>query len=97
MLKILDFGISKIIGGDGAADMTGAGMTSTGAIMGTPLYMSPEQARGPVSEIGPTTDIWAMGLIALQLLTGEIYWNANTIAELMVQILSDAFYLPSQR
>jgi eukaryotic-like serine/threonine-protein kinase len=98
ILKILDFGISKIISGsDGASDMTGAGMTSTGAVMGTPLYMSPEQARGRVNEIGPTTDVWAMGLISLQLLTGEIYWRVNTVAELMSHILSEPFYPPLQR
>ena len=97
ILKILDFGISKIIGTDQSADMSGAGMTSTGAVMGTPLYMSPEQARGRVNEIGPTTDVWAMGLISLQLLTGEIYWRANTVAELMSHILSEPFYPPVQR
>jgi predicted Ser/Thr protein kinase len=97
VLKILDFGISKVVAGDGGNDMTGAGMTSTGAVMGTPLYMSPEQARGRVGEIGATTDVWAMGLISLQLLSGEIYWRANTVAELMVQILSDPLYVPSER
>jgi serine/threonine-protein kinase len=96
ILKILDFGISKVVGGE-AADMTGAGMTSTGSVMGTPLYMAPEQARGRVNEIGPATDVWAMGLIALRLLTGEIYWRANTVAELMVQILAEPMAPPSQR
>ena len=96
VLKILDFGISKVIH-DGAADMTGAGMTSTGAVMGTPLYMSPEQARGRVTEIGPTTDVWAMGLICIQLLSGEVYWRANTVPELMAQILSEPLYPPTQR
>ena len=97
ILKILDFGISKLVGSEAANDMAGVGMTNTGTVMGTPLYMSPEQARGRVSEIAATTDVWAMGLISMQLLTGEIYWRANTIAELMVQILSDPFYQPSHR
>jgi serine/threonine-protein kinase len=97
MLKILDFGISKIVGGEAAGDISTSGMTNTGAVMGTPLYMAPEQARGRVHEIGPATDTWAMGLIALFLLTGEIYWRANTVAELMVQILSDPMYPPTQR
>jgi serine/threonine-protein kinase len=96
ILKILDFGISKLVGAD-ANDIAGAGITKTGAIMGTPLYMSPEQARGRTSEIGPATDVWAMGLISMQLLTGEIYWQANTIAELMSQILGEPFYPPSTR
>ena len=77
--------------------MTGAGITSTGSVMGTPLYMAPEQARGRVNDIGPTTDVWAMGLIAISLLTGEIYWPANTVAELMAQILSEPMYPPTQR
>jgi serine/threonine-protein kinase len=97
VLKILDFGISKIVGGDAAIAMSGAGMTSTGAVMGTPLYMAPEQARGRVSEIGPATDIWAIGLIALYLLTGEIYWRAQTVPELMAQILTEPLYAPTQR
>jgi len=97
VLKILDFGISKFIATEGSGDIGGAKMTSTGAVMGTPYYMSPEQARGRVSEIGPTTDVWAMGLIALQLLSGEIYWRAATVAELMSQILAEPFYPPSQR
>ncbi len=97
IVKIVDFGISKIVGSDAGSDMTGAGMTNTGAIMGTPLYMAPEQARGLVSQIGPATDVWAVGLIALRLLTGEIYWTANTVAELMVQILAEPLYAPSER
>jgi predicted Ser/Thr protein kinase len=96
-LKILDFGISKVIGGDRANEISSASMTRTGAIMGTPFYMSPEQARGRVSEIGPTTDVWAVGLVALQLLTGEIYWQAGTSAELMSFILSEPLYAPSSR
>lgn len=97
ILKILDFGISKMLGGDAGNDIAGAGMTKTGAVMGTPLYMSPEQARGRVSEIGPQTDVWAMGLIATQLLSGEVYWRANTVAELMAQIIYEPLYNPSER
>ncbi len=97
ILKILDFGISKIVGGDAGNDIAGAGMTNTGSVMGTPLYMSPEQARGRIAEIGPGTDVWAMGLISIQLLSGEIYWRANTVAELMAHIISEPLYAPSQR
>jgi serine/threonine-protein kinase len=97
LLKILDFGISKLVGGDPANDIAGAGMTSTGAVMGTPLYMSPEQARGRIAEISPATDVWAIGLIAVQMLTGEIYWRANTVGELMAQIISEPLYAPTTR
>ncbi len=94
LLKILDFGISKSIG---ANDIGSAGMTSTGSVMGTPLFMSPEQARGRVAEISPATDVWAMGLIALQLLTGTVYWRVNTVGELMAHIISEPLYAPSER
>jgi hypothetical protein len=97
VLKILDFGISKVVGGDMGADLASAGATRTGAVMGTPLYMSPEQARGRIAEIGPATDVWAMGLIATQLLSGEIYWRANTVGELMAQIIAEPLYRPSER
>jgi eukaryotic-like serine/threonine-protein kinase len=97
ILKIVDFGISKVIQGESGADMASAGLTSTGAIMGTPLYMSPEQARGRISSIGPATDIWAIGLITIRLLTGELYWTATTVAELMVQLLSEPLYPPTSR
>jgi serine/threonine protein kinase len=97
ILKILDFGISKIVGGDPAGDLAGAGLTRTGAVMGTPLYMSPEQARGRVSEIGPATDVWALGLIAIQLLSGQVYWRVNTVGELMAHILAEPLYSPSER
>jgi serine/threonine protein kinase len=59
--------------------------------------MSPEQARGRVAEIGPPTDVWAIGLIAYRLLTGKVYWQATTLAELMVQIITEPMTSPSQR
>jgi serine/threonine protein kinase len=94
IVKLLDFGISKVAA-DPARDIATGSLTRTGAVMGTPLYMSPEQARG--TTVGPPTDIWALGLIAYYLLTGDIYWRANTIPELMVAILADAMPPPSSR
>ena len=96
ILKILDFGIAKFVS-EQKSDATHVSVTSTGAIMGTPLYMAPEQARGQVGKISPTTDVWAMGLIALQLLTGESYWSASNVSDLLVQILSDPLYAPTTR
>ncbi len=93
-LKVVDFGISKLVG-ESANDISNAGLTKSGAMMGTPLYMSPEQARGRVNEIGPATDVWAIGLIAYRLLTGRIYWTASTLAELMVQLLTEPMPPPS--
>lgn len=97
LIKILDFGIAKMVGGEPEADLASAAMTATGAVMGTPLYMSPEQARGRVSEIGPASDVWAMGIIALQMLTGQIYWRAASVGELMVQVVIEPLYAPTER
>jgi serine/threonine-protein kinase len=93
IIKILDFGISKI-SGDGLGGIAQAGLTRSGVAMGTPLYMAPEQARG-ASSIGPATDVWALGLIAYRLLTARIYWTSQTMAELMVELLTAPMRPPS--
>jgi len=96
IVKILDFGISKTMRVEGG-DMASAGLTRTGAVMGTPLYMSPEQARGRASAIGPATDVWAMGLIAINLLSGQQYWDVETMADLHIKILVEPLAAPSVR
>ncbi len=70
--KILDFGISKI------QEDIGAGLTRTNTIMGTPNYMSPEQASGKVHEIDGRTDVFALGCIAYELLTGAAAFPGET-------------------
>src|SRR5260370_21798354 len=72
-------------------------MTADGTVMGTPYYMTPEQARGLAQEIGPATDMWPIGLIAQKMLTAAIYWTARTHAELMVQMLAGGLPAPSAR
>lgn len=94
ILKILDFGISKMTGSN---DIQNAGLTKTGAMMGTPLYMAPEQARSQAGGIGPATDVWAIGLIALNLLTGTVYWTAETVTELLLKIVVEPMPPPSVR
>ena len=96
LVKILDFGISKVMGGEGLGSTAQAGGgTKTGAVFGTPLYMAPEQAKGLQAQIGAGTDIWAIGLIAYRLITGHVYWRANTVAELLVQIIAEPLAPPS--
>ncbi len=83
-VKIIDFGISKfnVLGGD-------MGMTRTGAVMGTPYYMSPEQAKGSL-DIDHRSDLYAIGVIMYEALTGAVPYNGNTFNELMFKIvLSD--------
>ena len=94
--KVLDFGISKF-GSREAGNGNGVGTTADGTLMGTPAYMAPEQARGAVEAMGPATDIWAIGLIALRLLTAETYWTADSHGELMVQILVTPMPAPTER
>ncbi|MDI1477132.1 serine/threonine-protein kinase [Polyangium sp. y55x31] len=95
-VKLLDFGIAKLTGG--AASAMGAhSKTKTGAVFGTPLYMAPEQARAQAQLIGPPTDVWAIGLIAARLLLGFDYWQAETISDLVVQIVVDPIPPPSQK
>jgi serine/threonine-protein kinase len=89
-VKILDFGIAKL------ADPGRVELTQDGAIFGTPWYMSPEQARGHASKVGPSADLWALGLIAFRLLTGRNYWTSEQMAELIGQILYEPMVPPSR-
>ncbi|WP_437723675.1 serine/threonine-protein kinase [Sorangium sp. So ce861] len=80
--KLLDFGISQASGMDGAMDLT-----RTGMVMGTPYYMAPEQARGDV-ELDHRLDLWAVGVILYEALTGQRPFVARNYNALLVQILT---------
>ena len=56
-------------------------LTRSGTALGTPLYMSPEQLDG-AEELGPTTDVWSLGVVLYQALTGLLPWQAETFHEL---------------
>ncbi len=94
-VKLLDFGIAKLTGA--AAPGANQSKTKTGAVFGTPLYMAPEQARAQANSIGPHTDVWALGLIAARLLMGGDFWQAETLSDLIVQIVVDPIPPPSQK
>jgi tRNA A-37 threonylcarbamoyl transferase component Bud32 len=72
--KIADFGLAKILSED-------SGATHTGAILGTPSYMAPEQASGKSSKIGPAIDIYGLGAILYELLTGRPPFRGETMLE----------------
>jgi serine/threonine-protein kinase len=78
-IKVLDFGISKISGG---ADVD---MTRTFAVMGSPLYMSPEQIRASKS-VDVRADIWALGVILYELLSSRVPFQGEALPELSVNI-----------
>ncbi len=80
-IKILDFGISKVESADGPA------LTKTGMIMGTPSYMSPEQAKG--QKIDHRTDIYAVGAILYALLTGRKPFEGNDPTSIMARVLRE--------
>src|SRR5262249_1388545 len=64
--KIADFGLAKRLGA------SGAGPTRTGEVLGPPAYMAPEQAEGRAQGVGAAADIWALGVILYELLTGHV-------------------------
>ncbi|MDY0001292.1 MAG: serine/threonine-protein kinase, partial [Polyangia bacterium] len=84
-VKVLDFGIAKLLDGDMGAQHR----TSTGMIMGTPLYMSPEQAAGQTHLISPRSDIYSLGVIAYQLLSARLPIEAPTTAQVLAKHITD--------
>ncbi len=78
-VKILDFGIAKLV------QSANQSSTESG---GTPQFMAPEQTRRG-REVGPWTDVWALGLIAYALLVGRGYWLANSIGELYGELIDE--------
>src|SRR6516162_6138394 len=85
-VKVLDFGLAKAFAGDSLTDLSHVTAGSEdGLIVGTPSYMSPEQARGqPVTK---QTDIWAFGCVLYELLTGKQAFHKETLTDTIVAVL----------
>lgn len=79
--KITDFGLAKNL------SASQLGMTHTGSIMGTPSYMSPEQAMGENKEIGPPTDVYALGAILYECLVGRPPFRADTPLNTIMEVV----------
>lgn len=83
-VKLLDFGIAK-----GATTLNGRG-TATGNVMGSPFYMSPEQLTG-ARDLGPATDLWSVGIVLFELLTGKRPYEADTLGALALMVHQETF------
>jgi hypothetical protein len=79
--KIVDFGLAKQLNADDA-------QTRTGDILGTPNYMAPEQARGRSAAAGPAADVYALGAILYELLTGRPPFQGETVWHTLEQVIS---------
>jgi serine/threonine-protein kinase len=88
-IKLLDFGIAK------KGDTTGMGATKTGALMGTPYYMSPEQALG-AKGVDFHTDLWSLGVVVFEAMTGTRPFDGETIGALAVAIAHGPVPVPSR-
>ena len=82
IVKVLDFGIAKIKNPLEAGEQSN---TRTGSLLGTPMFMSPEQARG-LRTIDHRTDLYSLGLVTYMMFTGNIAFNGETLGELLLQI-----------
>ena len=90
LVKILDFGVAKVVA-------EGATQTQSGQLVGTPMYMAPEQAASNGAPISPKTDGFALGLIAFKLLVGTHYWKSGTLVQLVSQVTLEPMVAASER
>jgi serine/threonine protein kinase/formylglycine-generating enzyme required for sulfatase activity len=86
--KVSDFGLARVVDQEG--------MTATGDVMGTPSYMPPEQAAGRTHEIGPLTDVYALGAVLYALLTGRPPFLGSSPAETMRLVMDQDPVVPRQ-
>ena len=86
--KITDFGLARRLEEDG--------FTETGQVLGSPSYIPPEQAQGRAREAGPAADVYALGAILYEMLTGRPPFKGKTSVETVIQVLNDDPVAPSQ-
>ena len=90
MVKLLDFGISRATGLDNEFRLT-----TTGLVLGTPFYMSPEQAQGK-SSITPASDLYSLGVMLYEMLIGKVPIQGDNYNQLMYHVVTGAFTPPRQ-
>jgi len=89
-VKLLDFGIAKLGGGDSSH------RTRTNMVMGTPAYMSPEQCEGKAANADGRTDIYSLGIVLYEMLTGRVPFIAEGYGEILIQHMAHQPVPPSQ-
>jgi eukaryotic-like serine/threonine-protein kinase len=87
--KVTDFGLAKRLESDSS-------QTKSGTLMGTPNYMAPEQARGLVREVGPLADVYALGIILYEMLTGRTPFLGSSILDTLQQVRNHEPVPPSR-
>jgi serine/threonine-protein kinase len=85
IVKVLDFGISKSLFGTSVSEMS---LTRTAALIGSPLYMSPEQMRS-AKDVDTRTDIWSLGVMLYEMITGRPPYTGDSIPALCASLLND--------
>ena len=87
-VKVVDFGISKSLRNSDLGEEDSPRLTQTGMVLGTPLYMSPEQARGD-DELDQRIDVYALGVIMYELATGRVPYSGTNYLSIISQVLND--------
>ncbi|MBV8558283.1 MAG: protein kinase, partial [Planctomycetaceae bacterium] len=87
--KITDFGVAKLVEEE-------SHQTATGQVLGSPSYMAPEQARGNARDVGPAADVYALGAILYEMLTGRSPFKGTSRIETLQQVLNAEPVLPSR-
>ena len=77
--KVADFGLAKLLNVE-------SGLTRTDSVLGSPSYMAPEQAEGKTKQVGPAADVYALGAILYELLTGRPPFRGATVLETLEQV-----------